>query len=290
MAFKSFANIGRSIEDEGKLHYAYVTKLTTPSATIANYFVDLNQTSGTPKYNAFAGSQFAFTPLIGEGNNGVYVGPFIAGSTKHLLRWQVLNPNTTVSTTPPDHIYLSDYLGFYPLIDCDDTDPQVLDNTQSLPRYQTGAGVRLMLVVQAPMVTTTVCTVTYTNQDGTSGRVSTAALIAGLNIGVCATTAGQTGAVTEVTPFFPLASGDTGMRSIQSVQFSNGAGGFVCLALVKPLANMMVYESGFPCEKQFGFDMMSFPEVLPGAYLNFAIHRSGTLAGSLRSELLFVNS
>lgn len=290
MGFGSFAKIGQAVEESGKVHYQYVTKATFPSTGTAGRFVDLNQTSGQPKYNAFAGTQLGFTPLEGSGNAGVYVGPTISGSTKHLLRLQVLNINTAANTIPPNHIILSDYLGFYPLIDCDDVDVQAMDNTQSLTRYTDGAGVQVALIVQAPMTATAPLTITYTNSDGVTGRTSTHNVVAGANIGVCATAAESGGAAGAVTPFFPLAGNDAGVRSIESVQFSSSAGGFICLALVKPIATIMVLESAVPVEKHFGFENQMLPEIKSGAYLNFIVKHPGTGAGSLRAELVFVNS
>lgn len=290
MGFGSFAKIGKSYDD-GKYHYQYVTKTTTPAPGTAGFFVDMNQTSGQPKYNAFAGTALSFTPLVGEGNGGVYVGPFISGSTKHLARWQCVNINSSANTTPPDYVFLNDYLGFYPLIDCDDIDTQVLDNSQSLPRYVNGEGVRIMLVVQAPLLNTASYTINYTNSSGVSGRSVTFNIVPGLSIGVCATGSGSVnGGANEVSPFVPLASGDAGVRSIQSIQFSAGAGGFICLCLVKPISQLQIFETAVPCEKVYGFENQMMPEIKEGAYLNFAIMRSGTAAGSLRSELIFLNS
>ena len=241
-------------------------------------------------YNAFAGTQLAFTPLIGSGNRGVYPGNFITGSSKHLVRWQALNANTGANTTSPDLVYLCDYVGFYPLVDCDSVDLQEMDNTQTLPRYTTGEGVRAVLIVQAPMLATAALTITYTNQAGVSGRTVTANVIPGLSIGVCATAVGTGGAANNATPFFPLAAGDTGIRQIDSVQFAGSAGGFICIALVETLANIQLIEVNVPVEKTYAIETQMPPEVLPGAYLNFLIQRSGTGAGSLRCEMLFANS
>lgn len=288
MGFSGFSKIGQAFADEGKFHYQYVTKTLTPNPGTAGYFVDMNQTGGQPVYNAFAGSQTSFTPLEGSGNRGVYPGNFIDGSSKHLIKWQALNPNGSGSTGAPDTVTLCDYLGFYPLVDCDNVDVQDMDNTQSLTRYTDGAGVRLVMIVQAPMTATAPITVTYTNQAGVTGRTVTKNLVPGLNIGVCATGTG-TGVISS-TPFFPLAGGDTGIRSIESVQLGAAAGGFICLALVKPLADIQLYEANVPTERVFGFEKQVPPEIKPGAYLNFLILRSGTGAGQLRSELVFVNS
>lgn len=287
MSFQSFARIGKAFDD-GKYHYQYVTKTTTPNAGSSNLFVDMNQTSGQPKYNAFAGSSLAFTQLVGSGNAGVYSGPFITGSTKHLLRWQTVNINTTTSS-PPDYVHLCDYLGFYPLIDCDETGQQDLDNTSTLPRYTDGEGVRIVLITQAPMTVTAPVTISYVNSLGNS-RSSTHNVSAGNAIGVCVSTSGTTGGVSTATPFFPLAGGCSGVRYIESITFGSGAGGFICAALVKPLATIMNYESTNVTEKNFGFDTKNLPEIKEGAYLNFLIQRSTSASASLRSELVFINS
>lgn len=292
MGFSSFANIGKSAADDGKIHYQYVTKLATPVPGTAGFFVDMNQTSGIPKYNAFAGASLALTPLEGVGNAGVYVGPTISGSTKHLLRWQVLNANTAANTIPPDFIMLCDYLGFYSLIDGDDVDVQTLDNSQSITRYTDGEGVRIVFIVQAPMTLTAPITVIYTNSDGVAGRSVTFNLIPGTAIGVCATGTGGAGlgGAAQATPYLPLASGDKGVRSIESVQLASASGGFFCAALVRSIATLSTYDAGVAVEKQFGLENQMLPEIKAGAYLNFIIQRVGTLAGSLRSELIFVNS
>jgi len=288
MSIKAFSKIGQAIADSGSYHYQYVFK-TTPVPSTAGFFVDLNQTSGTPKYNAFAGTQQAFNVLEGSGNGGVYVGPFETNKTKHLARWQALNPNTAANTISPDQVHLLDYLGFYPLIDCDDLDPQVLDNTSSLTRYTDGIGVRIVAIVQAPITTTASLTINYTDSNDVS-RSSTRNIIAGLSIGVSATGAGTASAAGSATPFWPLTDGSFGVKRIDSVQFAASAGGFICLALVKPLATISLIEARAPVEKTFGVNDLTPPEIKQGAYLNFLIQRSGTSAGALRSELLFINT
>lgn len=288
MSILAFSNIGQAFVN-GDVHYQYVTKTLTPTPVTAGYFVDMNQSSGQPVYNAFAGTQASFTPLEGGGNRGVYVGNFSTGKSKYLQRFQAVNVNTSANTTSPDLVYLNDYLGFYPLIDCDDLDSQVMDNTTSLTRYTDGDGVRIVFIVQAPILGTASCTVVYTNSEGVTGRSVTFNIIAGANIGVCATGTGIAGGVGEPTPFLPLADGDKGVRAIESIQFAASAGGFICAALVKPLTQIQLYEAGVPVEKNFGFETLKLPEIQEGAYLNFLIQRSGTGAGSLRAEMIFLN-
>lgn len=267
------------------MHWAYVYKPTTPAHATAGYFIDLNQSSGVPKYNPFAGSALTATPLVGAGNLGVFLGSFETGKTKHLLSWQVTQ--LTAANGPPDYVHLLDYLNFYPLIDTDDPDQQIMDNTVPLPRYSYG---RIVLIVTAPLAVTAPITVTYTNESGVTGRTATANLIPGLAIGVCATAIGTAGGAGQATPYFPLASGDLGVSAIESVQMAGSAGGFICAAIVKPLAAMPVYETAVPSEIQFSIFGERPPEVLEGACLNFIIQRGGTVAGNYRMELLFVNS
>lgn len=289
MTITGFYKLGQAVETEGKFHYQYVTKTTQPAPGTAGFFVDLNQSSGIPKYNAFAGTSLAFNELVGSGNAGVYTGNTLPGSTKHLLRWQVVNTNTSANTVPPDHIFLNDYLGFYPLIDCDDIDLQVMDNTNTLSRYTDGVGVRIVLIVQAPMLATAPMTITYVDADDNTLSV-THNILPGVNIGVCATGVGTAGGASSGTPFVPLGNGSRGVKRIVSVQMTSSAGGFICAALVKPLATIMTYESGIPVEENYGIQGHLPPEIKEGAYLNFIIKRVGNAAGSLRSELLFINS
>ncbi len=288
MAISNFSALGKAIHDNGKYHYQYFYKAATPAPGAAGYFVDCGQSSGIPKYNAYAGSSLTRTPLVGAGNGGVYTGPSISGHTKYLLKLQA-NINGTNSV--PTYLYLCDYVAFYPLIDCDDVDPQVMDNTEPLPRYTDGEGLRPVFIATAPMTFSAPCTITYTNSSGVSGRTTTFNLVPGTNIGVCATASGAGAAVNNITPFFPLAGNDTGVRSIEQVQLSAGMGGFAVLALVRPLATLSLMEIDVTCEKMFGVETQGLPEIKDGAYLNFLLHRGAgtTQTAFLSGEMVFVN-
>lgn len=286
MALEGLFNLGNSIETDGKYHYQYIYKPTVPAHATAGYFVDLNQSSGIPKYNPFAGSELTATTLIGSGNAGIYPGNFISGSTKHLLRWQMVS----IAASIPNYIYLNDYLMFYPLIDCDNVDQQDMINIETLPRYTNGEGVRIVLIVTAPMAITASVTITYTNSDGVSGRTSTANVIPGLAIGVCASGTGSAGGSGRASPFWPLASGDKGVRSIESITFGAGAGGFMCAVLVKPIAQITTLETSVPVEKMYGFENQMPPEIKEGAYLNLLIQNGSSTTGNFRGEMIFINS
>jgi hypothetical protein len=283
MGFLSFADIGRRAA--ANMHWAYVFKPTVPAQGAAGFFIDLNQSSGVPKYNPFSGSALTATELVGIGNLGVYAGNFLSGRSKHLLSMQFLQ--LTAANGPPDYVYLLDYLMFYALVDTDDQSEQVMDNPITLPRYNDG---RIVLIVQSPLASTAPMTITYTNQDGVSGRTATANIIPGTAIGLVASGIGTGGGAGQATPFFPLADGDSGVRSIQSVTMLGSGGGFVCAAIVKPLATLPILEASVSLEKQLPIFGQYPPEIKEGACLNFIIQRGGTGTGAYRAELLFVNS
>jgi hypothetical protein len=283
VGFQSFAAIGRKAAEN--IHWQYVHKPAVPAQGTAGYFVDLNQSAGIPKYNPFSGSALTATQLIGAGNLGVYPGNFIPGRSKHLLSCQFIQ--LTAANGPPDYVYLLDYLLFYALVDTDDPGEQTMDNPVSIPRYNDG---RIVLIIQSPLSATAPMTINYTNQDGVSGRTATASIIPGTAIGVVASAVGTAGAPSNATPFFPLADGDSGVRSIESVTMASSGGGFVCAAIVKPLATIPILETSVPIEKHLPIFGQYPPEIKEDACLNFIIQRSGTATGNYRGELLFVNS
>jgi hypothetical protein len=186
MSLTSFGDLGRAIGETGKFHYAYCYKPAIPNSLVANNFTDCNQSAGTPKYNPLSGSALVATQLVGGGNEGVYVGPFVTGDKKYLASIQA----TIISAGAPSYLYVNDYLLVYPLIDCDDTAEQVMDNTAALPRYTTGEGVRAVFVATAPMTIGDVCTVKYTNSQGVAGRTTTFTVFPAQGVGVCATASG----------------------------------------------------------------------------------------------------
>jgi hypothetical protein len=97
--------------------------------------------------------------------------------------------------------------------------------TAALTRYTSGEGVFMALEVYTAMgATDTVYTFSYTNQAGTSGQT---------------TTLGMSGnpAADQFWPI-PLAAGDTGVRSVESVSLtpSTGTAGNFGITLFKPIA------------------------------------------------------
>lgn len=110
------------------------------------------------------------------------------------------------------------------------TTPQTTNlPTATLTRFTSGEGVMAGLCIFSNIGgTATTVTVSYTNQAGTPGRISTATVI-GLTNG--SNSAGR------ILPI-PLAAGDTGVRSVESVTLAGttGTAGNFGVCLFKPLA------------------------------------------------------
>lgn len=253
--------------DNGATWTSWIHKTGGPTAGTAGRWCDASMGAGIPKYNAYVGSQLTATALANDGNAGIYLGPDPgAGLTRHINALQLQSTSTTLA---PAWFVLADYVLFYPLVDGDSTDQQDMSNSATLPRYADGAGVQCMVVVTTPMAANAVATVSYTNQAGVAGRTSTFQVIASTNVGVIASSSDSSGAAGSVGPFIPLASGDTGIRSIESITLASGAGGFFALVLVRPLAHLQLRENVTATEIMQLPQRATLPRVFDGAYLNF---------------------
>ena len=143
--------------------------------------------------------------------------------------------------------------------------------TTALTRYTSGVGVWAGLEVYTTIGTgcTTACTVAYTDQGGNS------ATSPGFQVGVTGYCLAR-----RVIPI-PLAQGNTGFRSVESVTLgsSSGTAGAFGVTLFKPIAM-------FPCGTAYSsidFDALVslgvFPEVLNDACLSWIA--ISTFAGAL---------
>lgn len=279
MALKGVRDISNAIERDGKFHYAYPFKALLPTPIAAGRYIDMSQSTGTPKFNAYVGDALTGTQLVGSGNNGIYPGNFISGSTKHLARLQA-----QMFAAVPAYLMLLDYLMFYPLIDGDSIDEQTMDNTSTIPRYTHG---QVMLVCSVGGTQNGAGTMNYYNQDGV---LKTTDFFVGTPGQYTISTTAALNGSTDFCPFIPLASGDIGVSAIDSITFSLAPGGFFTATIVKPLATLPILEVGYAAEKQFPFQQGQAVEIKQGAYLNFIAKCGAVAASALRAELLFINS
>lgn len=276
-----FKNVATLVDTELNGGYQISSFRKVPAiASTSGTWVDLSMATGNPKPNYYVGAELAATALTGT--NGIYHGQNVGTSGIKVLKELMIQSPT--STAAPAAYRLLDYVLFYPLIDMDVTDPQEFDNTVTLPRYTTGKGLQAMLVATNPYVGGASYTISYTNQDGVAGRTSvTASSNTATTIGTLVS--GSSSAVDSAGPFIPLQSGDTGIQSVQSITFTASNGGLAALVLVKPLATTYLRETTAPNERNFLFDMPQLPVIQDGAYLNFIVLPSGSLASAVITGL-----
>lgn len=282
MGFRGVKPLADALID-GWNYDSFFTKTSSPAPLFTNHWADLSMGAGTPKYNAYVGVQYESTPLFGAGNFGIYSGGNIAPKTKH-IKEIALGSGTT--NCAPAMFELCDYLMFYPLIDCDSTDLQELDNVAALPRYSDGEGVRLMVVCTTPQSAIATMTINYTNSQGAAK--TTRRFLEAQNVGIIHSRGLAAGASGSI--FVPLAGGDTGIRSVESVQLNSGAGGFVALVLVRPLVPVTLSEQNTFTEIDYLFMRPCLRQVYDGAYLNFIYKGSVAGAVTLRGHITFTGA
>lgn len=256
--------------------YLIRTWRKVPTQTTASgIWFDLSMSPGNPVPQYYAATPLAATVLARSTDGGIDHGPNVSPSTKYLRRFMAMTQTTTAVPLP---IYILDYLMYYSFVTMD-VGTQDLNNTNSLTRYTDGVGVEIMAVEVASQVGGAQFRVTYTNSAGVSGRVSQTVtcntqVVNGTIITSAPTTAGCAG------PFIPLADGDTGVRSIQQVEFLTGDVGLISLVLVKPIASISIYDITAPVEVDYLIDQNIVPIIKDDAYLNMICHPSGTLASA----------
>lgn len=285
MPFNSVAALATAQTESGYFWDSFVFKSSLPAVAAAGVWADNSIGAGIPVYNAYLGAALEFTPLTGSANRSIYTGPATNGS-KYVSVAQI---GTSAAAAPLLALF-ADYLGFYPLVDTDDTTTQTFDNTQGLTRYTSGKGVQAFCVVQVPQTASATATVTltYTNSAGVSGRTSTFSLFGSANIGNLCNLADTSGVANALTPFIPLQSGDNGIQSIQDVTLSTAIGGFVNIVLCKPLFTLQMLEQNTVAEKVFFKESGTLPEVLSGAYLQvLTLRGAATTPIPFRAALTF---
>lgn len=256
----------------GQSFFAPFRKVPSQNVASAGECVDLSMAAGNPP-----GNFYPSTPLVAatiDPARAIYCGEAQSPATKWVDEF-CLCVAVAAHVAP---FWLCDYLIYYPFIDLDDTSEQVLDNTVGLPRYADGDGVRAILVVTAPTVGGGSFTFTYVNQDGETrtSPVVTAATTAA-NIG---TLVGSRASAANMIaqPFLPLASGDSGIRSITSVTPISAMGGNASLVLVKSLLNVATRETNMTQEWPIA-RMGQQVQVLDGATLALIERPSGSISG-----------
>lgn len=247
-----------------------------PSQTTASgIWFDLSMSPGNPVPQYYFATQA--TRLARSTDGGLDHGPDLgAGYKKYLSHFDI---TTATATAAGSTFQLLDYLLFYGGVAMD-VGIVELTNNVGLSRYTSGRGVQIMAVEQNPYVSGgATFQITYTNQDGVAGRLTPIVRCnTQVSTGTIVTSAPASAGC--IGPFIPLQDGDTGVRSIQSIEFFVGDVGLLALVLVKPLAYFQIYENTAPNFYEMWRDFKFLPKIEDDAYLNLICRPNGTLAAA----------
>lgn len=248
-------------------------------ATTAFWWADLSMASGNPLPNYYASTPLEAAVL--DGMRGIFHGDDTGG--KYLTEWMLATP--TAGMVGPYR--LLDYVLYYPFIDGDDTDVQTMDNTVTLPRYETGDGVMAMYVAVAPTTGGGTFTFNYIDQNG-DPQTSPTQVCSTSSAGISSLITSQPAVAASGPPWLTLAEGSTGIRSITSVTNLVANGGLGTIVLVKPLAEIAVREINTPIERTFFREKQPIPRIEDGAYLGMIMNCATTIAaGQLAGRMNF---
>ena len=210
-----------------------ITANTGITGTIDNFYVIAGTLNGrNPR----------FKPMSATYDQGaLWPGAVTGGTaTKHLLNMSAM---TSGGTVVPTTLMLVDLLGVYARIDSNYSTAITCNNTSTLPRYTTGAGVMAFNCV-FPTTTSTGAhnmLMTYTNSANVGSRTMPQTVAA--TVSALPTHIHHSGtAANNVGPFLPLATGDAGIRSVQTYQQTGttGTATFVNLVLCKPIISIPI--------------------------------------------------
>lgn len=260
-------------EDNGCYRHFVWSKTPTVITTIGIWF-DLSMSPGNPvpKY------WFDATPLNAKqisqsSDSGIWHGSNVTPAFKYL---KTTSLQCSVLTGLPMPMVLCDYLLYYPTIDEGTTDTQVMTQTQSLSRYTDGKGVQILAVSVAARTGGQSFIVNYTNSDGVSGRSTPLVIQNSISVNGSIVTSDR--AINMAAgPFIPLQSGDTGVRSIESVTMQGIDTGLFTLILVKPLAHTQIIGIDAPVEVDWFVNKKNPTRIYDDAFLNYLCCPQGSL-------------
>lgn len=227
MGFNSVAAWADS-QEAGRTWMSFFRKVPASTATIAGQWFDYSTASGIPVPNYYASTPLQAATLDAE--DAIYI-PEQTGR-RWLTGVTVMSAAASVTGTTNQNqpLMLLDYLLYYPFIDLDAAgEEQVMDNGVTLPRYEDGVGVEMMMVAQAPTVGGGTFTVNYTDADDVDRTTETVLCAAAQPSGALVS---AVGAAAGISPFLPRVG--RGVKRVNNFTAVLANGGLAAIVLVKP--------------------------------------------------------
>jgi hypothetical protein len=175
---------------------------------------------------------------------------------------------------------LVDQVAMFTVSSVTTTGAQSFTGTQTLPRYTTGAGLQAFIVPSVVMgAGTPTIQLGYTNAAGVSGRLTPASPtlpIANSLSPVGSVIYSGTGSG-KYGPFVPLAAGDTGIRTLDSINLSaTMTSGSLVVVLCKVLFTLPITAVGVASERDLVNQLPSMPRIFDGANLQWLMYAGTT--------------
>ena len=280
MAFTSLDDLIAKLSQGQTTGPVVWNKQTNAAALTAGRWYDASSWAGTPVANAWAGTALNWKTCDETTGNGTQIFGIqhngnVASATKHLINAMAMTPGLV-----PGVLMLVDMQGYYPGISLNLATAQTLVGTPTL-RYANGAGIRaFMAITTAAGAAAHNLKLSYTNQAGTAGRtlpvtVSCTASAIQSHITHSGTAANNYG------PFLPMASGDSGIQSVQTVTISAASGaGVGALVLARPLMTLPITTAGVAVERDLVNQLPSLPQIKDGACLTWLYFAGAATAAS----------
>lgn len=270
----SIQSVRALVDAEVNGQTAFATWRKSPTqVTGAGIWFDLSMSPGNPVPNYYAASPTVGISLNYSTDGGIYHGGNVSTAVKSILNASAFSAATT---TAPAVLMLYDMLANYTISSVTTTGAQSFTGQAAWPRYADGKGVRAFLVPSVVMgAGTPTVQLSYTNTASTSGRLTPATPSLPL-----ITTTSPVGAIPytgtgvgKIGPFLPLASGDAGILSVQTINFSaTMTSGCMNLVICRPLLFLPITTVGVASERDFLNMLPSLPIVNDGAVLCWAMY------------------
>lgn len=267
----------------GQTEHVEWNKATGAAAYVAGRWYETLSLGGYPPATTFPGTALTWvtcTDATGDGTTrfGIPHGGNVSALIKHL---STMAAWSTAATGVPAVLQLVDVQGYWPGINMNVNTAQTLLGTP-VHRYTDGAGCRLFLSARATTgATAHNLAVSYTNSGSVGSRTlpvtvaCTASAIVPhiVHSGVAANNYG---------PFLPMASGDVGVKSVQTVTLSaaSGTASTAALVLARPLAQIPLSIAALMTEKDFWNQLPSAPQIKDGACLGFLLGAGAAVAAN----------
>lgn len=291
--FRNLGELGTSLTDDGRTWISTFRKFPASGSTFSGNWVDLTYAGGNPIANYYAAAPLESSTL--DPAKGIIVPRMVAGEKQFVHRVTAMAVAASATTVTADSwpLFLMDYLLFYPFVDMDAAgEDQAMLNSVTLPRYEDGVGVQMMVVAQSNTVGGGRFTITFIDSDDVERTTISMYCYTAQPPGTVVNTNNSN---TGLVPFVPLPAGCRGVKSVVSVNFSVGNGGLCAVVLVRPLDTHYTMEAsrrtttgtlesfGGATEREAMRHRAGMVEIKDGAFLGFL--GQGT-TGSINTSLL----